>query len=75
MLVAEHEGRRYEIVRDSMVGYGVLRYEGLGPHTTHDYLQDDLDIAKECAEVEFGVRPESWREARPDEGPAYEGNT
>jgi len=74
-LVTEHEGRRYEIVHDSLVGYYVFRYEGNGPQTTHDYLQDDLDSAIECAEEEFGVSPESWRMARPDEVPANETKT
>ena len=73
IFVAEYEGRRYEIVKDSNVGFYVIRYEGLGPDTTHDYLQDNLEFAKECALDQFGVPPHFWREASPGEGPAYEG--
>ena len=55
LLVAERDGRRHEIIHDSNVGYYVFRYIGQGPRTTHDYLQDDLEMAKYCAEEEFGV--------------------
>ena len=72
LFVAEHEGNRYEIVRDSQVGYYMFRYEGSPARCTYDDLQDDLDIAKECAEENFGVPQDGWRKARPGEVPAYE---
>ena len=71
LLVAECDSHRYEIVVDETVGYYVFRYVGLGPRTSNDHLQDDLEMAKSCAEDEFGVPPEAWRSARVDEQPAY----
>ncbi len=73
VLVAEHRGRRYEIVYDGIAEFFyVYRYDGLGPRTTHDYLQDELDIARECALEEFGVPLNAWRPASAGETPAYE---
>ena len=48
MLVADIEGRRYEIVDGLGEGFYVYRYFGQGPRHSHDYLQDDLEMAKEC---------------------------
>lgn len=72
LLVAEHDGNRYEITRDSLVGFYVFRYEGNGERCTHDHLQDDLDMAQECAQEEFGVPLDQWRAAEPGERPAHE---
>ena len=71
LLVAECDGNRYEVVVDETVGYYVFRYVGDGPRTTHDYLQDDLEMAKSCAENEFDVPPAAWRSAAVHEEPAY----
>ena len=72
LLVAEHRGRRYEIIHDDLVGYYVFAYASLGPPPTHDYLQPEFDSAKECAKEEFGVPFHAWRPAGNDEMPAYE---
>ena len=42
------------------VGWYVYRFDKLG-NCTHDYLQDDLEMAIKCAEEEFGVPPENWK--------------
>ena len=70
LLVAEFDGRRFEIIQDT-IGFFVWAYIGQGPRTTHDYLQNDLEMAIRCAQNEFGVPTRSWRRAMPDEKPAY----
>ena len=42
------------------VGWYVYRFDELG-NCTHDYLQDDLEMAIKCAEAQFGVPPEKWK--------------
>jgi hypothetical protein len=70
-LVADWDGHRHEIVQESDIGFYVYRYDGQGPRTTHDYLQDDIEMAKSCAADEFGVPAKAWRTADADEAPAY----
>ena len=36
---------------------------------THDYLQNDVPMARLCAEEEWGLSPAAWREALPGELP------
>lgn len=71
LFFAERHGERFEIVDDGGgVGFLVLRYlEGLN---THDYLQDDLSLARECAEEEWGLSPSAWQVAQPGELPLWE---
>lgn len=71
ILIADIDGRRYEIVEGQGEGYYVYRYFGQGPRHSHDYLQDDLEMAKRCAADRFRVSLNAWREARPEEKPAY----
>lgn len=72
VLVAEHGNHRYEIVEGNGEGFYVFRYADLrGPQSTHDYLQDDLDRAKRCAQEEFGVDRSAWRPAATGEQPAF----
>ena len=71
VLVADIDGRRYEIVEGLGEGFYVYRYFGQGPLSSHDYLQDDLEMAKRCAADRFRVPPDAWREAKPEERPAY----
>jgi hypothetical protein len=69
LLVAEVDEQRFEIVKDSLVGYYVYRWVEQGKRCTHDYLQDDLEMAMSCAEDKFGVRQSIWREAKTGEKP------
>ena len=60
VLIADRGHERFEIVEDKPeVGFYIWRYDLAEGRSTHDYLQDDLDIAKECALAEFGVSPEA----------------
>ena len=73
-LVARHDGFYFEItdewwgpafssgrkVSDRVRYYRVERYDR--ERNTHDYLQDSLEIAKECALDEWGVPLNAWRE-------------
>ena len=65
--VAERGKERFEIIESSEDGFYVFRFvDGV---STHDYLQDDLETARICAEEEFGVSALAWREALPGELP------
>lgn len=67
--VAERDSERFEIVECSGQGFYVFRYTN--GQNTHDYLQDDAPMALRCAEDEWGVSPEAWREPLPNELPLW----
>ena len=68
VLIADRGFERFEIVEDKPeVGFYIWRYDLAKGRSTHDYLQNDLDIAKECALEEFGIPPEAWRVPDPDD--------
>jgi len=73
LLVAEHAGLRYEIIDGEELGFYVFAYDVNGKNT-HDYLQDDIDMAKRCATDEFGVPSASWRPASEGERPLWQDN-
>jgi hypothetical protein len=59
-LTAKHNDMTFEIVDDLPdLGWYVYAYDSSGLNT-HDYLQDDLDMAKSCAFYEFGVPYDAW---------------
>jgi len=59
-LTAKHNNMTFEIVDDLPdVGWYVLAYDSSGKNT-HDHLQDDLNMAKSCAQSEFGVPLSAW---------------
>lgn len=51
--------KRYEIKYDPMVGFYLYVFEG--DKCIHDYLQDTLDLAMECAWEDFGVPKSAWK--------------
>ena len=70
--VAEQGGQRFEIIEGCGEGVYLLRYAGLHDSgSTHDYLQDTVVLAMECAKERFGVASSAWRAALPEEQPAY----
>ena len=59
--IADHGGRRFEIIEDlPEVGFYVYIYKD--GKCTHDYLQDTFDKAKEFAYEDFAVPLDSWHE-------------
>ena len=59
-LKATHDEKTFEIIEDLPdIGWYVYAYDSSG-HNTHDYLQDDLEMAKRCAFEEFGVPYNAW---------------
>lgn len=58
ILHATHGSRTFKIEQDEKVGFYLYAFEG--DRCTHDYLQDTLAFAKECALEEFGVPLEKW---------------
>jgi hypothetical protein len=54
--------RRLVIERDERVGWYLYVLES--GRCVMDYLQDTLEHAKEQANDEFGVAPDSWRECK-----------
>lgn len=59
-LTANHDKKTFEIVDDLPdIGWYVYAYDSSGKNT-HDYLQDDLDMAMSCAFHEFGVPYNAW---------------
>lgn len=52
--------RYYEIKHDPNVGFYLYVFEN--DKCIHDYLQDTLELAMECAWEDFGVPKESWEE-------------
>ena len=68
ILIVDRGHERFEIVEDEPdVGFYVRRYDTALGEATHDYLQDDLAVAKECALEEFGVEEYVWRVPGPDD--------
>jgi hypothetical protein len=61
ILEASHRGRRFRIERNEPAGFYVYAFDD--EHCTHDYLQDTLEMAKECALEEFGVPENAWHDA------------
>jgi len=59
-LTAKHNGLTFEIEDDLPdLGWMVYVYDSEGKNT-HDYLQDDLEMAQRCARDEFGVPYDAW---------------
>lgn len=59
-LTSKYNNQTFEIVEDlPEVGFYVYAYDSQGKNT-HDYLQDNLQKAKECALKQFGVPLDSW---------------
>lgn len=65
--VAERDSERFEIVECFGEGFYVFRYAN--GKNTHDYLQDNAPMATRCAENEWHVSPDAWREPMPNELP------
>ena len=62
ILHASHDDRRFRIEKTD-AGYYLFVFER--ERCTHDYLQDTLVLAKECARERFGVPENGWSEAPP----------
>ena len=60
LLVAEYDGCHFEIQEVRGDGYCVWRFAGASTISTHDYLQDDIAMAKRCALEEWGVPETAW---------------
>ena len=59
-LISQHNNQVFEIIEDlPKVGFYLYVYDSNGKNT-YDYLQDTLQMAKECALEEFGVPIDSW---------------
>jgi hypothetical protein len=63
--VASAGGKTFKIAEDAPVGFYLFVFQD--GRCTHDYLQDDLEMAKRCAHHQFGVPLESWGQPK-DEG-------
>lgn len=60
--IARHNNLTYKIIEDNPDGgFYVFAYDANG-NDTHDYLQDNLDMAKKCALDEFDVPLDAWTE-------------
>lgn len=60
--IAYYKGFTYRIEEDLPdVGWYLYRDDENGDNT-HDYLQDNLEIAVSFAESEFGIPKENWDE-------------
>jgi hypothetical protein len=68
--VAKRGNERFEIIEGRGEGFYVFRY--IAGQNTHDYLQDDVPMARRCAEEEWGVSPVAWREALSGELPLWQ---
>jgi hypothetical protein len=60
LLVAEHDGCHFEIQEGRGEGFYVWRFVGASTRSTHDYLQDDLAMAKRCALHQWNVPESAW---------------
>ena len=59
-LTTRHNNQTFEIIEDlPEVGFYLCVFDNNGKKT-HDFLQDTLQMAKECAPKEFGVPRDSW---------------
>ena len=63
LLVTEFRGCHFEIEEVSGEGFYVYRFIGASSISSHDYLQDDLTMAKRCALEEWGVPESAWSPA------------
>jgi len=61
LLIADHDGCHFEIQEGHGEGFYVWRFVGDSDRSTHDYLQDDIPMAKRCAFHQFGVPEDAWR--------------
>ena len=69
LFVAERDEERFEIVGDD--GWGVYVFRYFAGQNTHDYLQDNVQMAHRCAEAEWGVPVSAWRPALAGEKPLW----
>ena len=53
------KSRYYKIKHDPSVGFYLYIFEN--GKCIHDYLQDTLELAIECAWEDFGVRKNAWK--------------
>ena len=51
--------KHFEIERDPFVGFYLYVFED--DKCTHDYLQDTLEIAIDCAWEDYGVSKDAWK--------------
>jgi hypothetical protein len=68
--MAERGTERFEIAEGNGQGFYVFRY--VDGECTHDYLQDDIRLAYDCAEENWGLDRSVWRPASPGETPLFE---
>jgi hypothetical protein len=61
LLIADYAGCHFEIQEGRGEGFYVWRFAGEDTLSTHDYLQDDLAMAKRSALEEWGVPDNAWR--------------
>ena len=61
-LVADRDGCHFQIQGVHGEGFYVCRFDR-SSHSTHDYLQDTLPLAKQCALEEWGVPQDGWKPA------------
>ena len=60
LLVAEHDGCHFEIQEGRGEGFYVFRFVGASTRSTHDFLQDDIAIARRYAFDQWGVPEATW---------------
>ena len=61
VLKASYKGLQFKIEEDiPEVGWYIYKYDAQG-NCTHDFLQENMELAIECAKDEFGVPPEIWK--------------
>jgi hypothetical protein len=71
--VAERGAERFEIIEGGCgEGFYVVRY--VSGDSTHDYLQDDVAMAKGCAQDQWGLELSAWREPRLNESLLWQQN-
>jgi len=56
--VASVGDKTFQIVESLPVGFYLFVFQG--GRCTHDYLQNDAEMAKRCAHQEFGVPIDGW---------------
>jgi len=62
--ISKYDNRTFIIDEDlPRVGFYIYAYNTDG-NCIHDYLQDNLEMAKRCALEEFGVPLDSWTEVK-----------
>ncbi len=64
--IYETDGRILaKIEEDAAVGFYLYIFDPVSGKSTHDHLQDTLDIAMEQAEEEFGLAIANWKQQEP----------